>query len=533
METIQKPARILIIALLFSLLYQILTWKNISGLAFWGVSTALAVSGALALLFEKKKVAPAGMALILWIVVFSAVPFFRLEPFTVAAAVLLTLFGLCALALTARGGSWIHFGWLDWLVGGFKLVIAGLSGGFVLLGSIGSTSTESSESTPGRKRILGPVLVGLLLGLPVMLVFGVLLSEADPIFGDLLKRAFSWLTIERLPEYIWRTIYLVFVAFIAAGVLRYSLLHSAEPRLAGGEKPLQMTFLGIIQSGIVLGGVILMFALFVGVQFRYFFGGQANIERGGYTYSDYAVRGFTELVVVAVLSLLLFYLLSVVTRRENGRERVWFSALGTILIALVGVMLVSAYQRLLMYEMAYGFSRLRTVSHIFMIFLGVLLAVVLALEWTGRMQKFTLAVILTAAGLGAALAVMNVDSFILHQNLARTTRGEELDGSYLTQLSDDLLPAAVQAFENTAPGAVRDQLGALLSCRALSAEWQPLTDWRQFHAGQARARESLNKVLPELKTYQLLWKEDSYQWQGTFGGQELFCPKYSNGEWMD
>ncbi len=532
METIQKPVRVFIVALVFSLFYQILTWENVSGLAFFGASVALALAGVIALALEKKKISTVGLVLFVLTVGFAAVPFLRLEPFTVAAAVLLTLFGLCALALTARGGGWIRFGWLDWLIGGFRLFGAALSGSFMLL--MGQTRPEAERSAePAKKRLWGAVLTGLLLGLPIMLIFGLLLSEADPIFGDILQGVFSWLTIEQLPEYIFRVVYLVFVAFIVAGVLRYSLLRSAETRLMGGEKPLQTTFLGIIQSGIVLGGVNILFALFVGVQFRYFFGGQANIVRDGYTYSEYAVRGFSELVVVAVLSLLLFYLLSVVTRREQSHERLWFSGLGTVLMALVGVMLVSAYQRLLMYEMAYGFSRLRTVSHVFMICLGVLLGVVLLLEWARRMQHFTLAVILTAYVFGAALAVMNMDSFILRQNLARASRGEELDGSYLIQLSDDLLPGAVEAFQTAPNGSVRDQLGGLLSCRLMQAKEQPQTDWRQYHPGRARATAALAEVQPALKEYHWVWDEDSYQWQGTFSGQKRSCPKFSGGDWMD
>ena len=38
--------------------------------------------------------------------------------------------------------------------------------------------------------------------------------------------------------------------------------------------------------------VDLMFALFVGIQFFYFFGGAANITLTRYTYADYARRGF-------------------------------------------------------------------------------------------------------------------------------------------------------------------------------------------------------------------------------------------------
>ena len=81
------------------------------------------------------------------------------------------------------------------------------------------------------------------------------------------------------------------------------------------------------------------FALFAVVQFQYFFGGQTNIGVQGYTYAEYARRGFGELVTVAFFSLLLFLSLSAVVKRQNQTQRWVFSGLGLGMVALVGVML--------------------------------------------------------------------------------------------------------------------------------------------------------------------------------------------------
>ena len=55
----------------------------------------------------------------------------------------------------------------------------------------------------------------------------------------------------------------------------------------------------------MLTGVALLFAAFVLVQFRYFFGGAQNIGLQGFTFAEYARRGYGELMAVAFLSLLL------------------------------------------------------------------------------------------------------------------------------------------------------------------------------------------------------------------------------------
>ncbi len=98
------------------------------------------------------------------------------------------------------------------------------------------------------------------------------------------------------------------------------------------------------------------------------FGGIANVREGAYNFSSYAVEGFNQLMVVASIAAVLHYLFASVTKRESRKERVTFSITATLLLAQVGLILVSAFKRLLMYETAYGFTRSRMVAHVFMVF---------------------------------------------------------------------------------------------------------------------------------------------------------------------
>ena len=102
-------------------------------------------------------------------------------------------------------------------------------------------------------------------------------------------------------------------------------------------------FLGFTEGAVILGAVVVLFALFAVVQFQYFFGGQANISVQGYTFAEYARRGFGELVTVAFFSLLLFLGLSAVTKRNDETQRWVFTGMGVGMVALVGVMLVFGF----------------------------------------------------------------------------------------------------------------------------------------------------------------------------------------------
>jgi hypothetical protein len=220
-----------------------------------------------------------------------------------------------------------------------------------------SRKEAANQETPQKDnawRKALPLLRGLALAIPVWLVLASLLSSADPIFGRGLADILAIFRLEKLPEYLVRFTYILVLGYLLAGVYLHALEARGEPTLLGLDKPLMPAFLCFIEAATILGGVILLFGAFVGVQFRYFFGGQANIHLAGYTYAEYARRGFAELLAVALLSLLLFLGLSWITKRDSASQKRLFSTLGILLTLLVTVILVSAFQRLLLYEQAYG-----------------------------------------------------------------------------------------------------------------------------------------------------------------------------------
>ena len=136
-----------------------------------------------------------------------------------------------------------------------------------------------------------------------------------------------------------------------------------------------------------------------------------------------------------------------------------------LIVVLVGVMLVSAYMRLGLYEMAYGFTRLRTYVHVSLIWLGVLLGAVVLLELVRRERWFASAALVCSLGFGLTAAALNVDDFIVRQNVDRAHRGQGLDVAHLASLSTDAVPALVEEFASqSSPPETREAVGAALAC---------------------------------------------------------------------
>ena len=428
------------VSLLLAWFFDFLFWKKP-----WGISvpifTMLALAVGLWLARDSgSKPAKKSYWLLAPIILFSFVSIFRQEPFTIFTSRLLVVALSGILALTLMGGHWRQYGFADYALGFLTLLPRGL-----ILFSRSAPKVKSKESSVLR-RVALPVLRGLLIGLPLLLFLAALLGSSDPFFAGWLEDIFAFLNIENLFEYFFRGVYIVLLAFVLVAAYSYAALASNREELRGTRKPLLKPFLGFGEGMTILSAVNLLFAAFVLIQFRYFFGGLGQVvdSPAGFTFAEYARRGFGELVVVAVTSLLLFISLSSITERKTGAQKKWFSGLGIALFALVSVILASAYQRLLLYESAYGFTRMRIYPHVFMIWLALLLLAVVVLEAQNRQRGFALAVLVAMIGFAGALALLNVDGFIASANITRAELGYDLDPSYLSTLSDDAVPALVR-----------------------------------------------------------------------------------------
>jgi hypothetical protein len=527
---------LLIVVLALGWLFDFLFWKQAPGINF--AIYALLVLGGGFLVLGLNGIKPSWKSLLLLIPIlfFTTMSFIRQEPLSIFLAVAFTLALMGLLASTYLGGRWVWYSLLDYLIHYVKLAASMIARPITFLVERKKQKGETldpagSAAKPGRKRYWA-ILRGVLIAIPILLIFTALLSSADLVFAQRAQDFVRMFRLEKLPEYIFRCIYILAGAYALSGIFLHAAQKSQDEKLSGMDKPFISPFLGFTEAAIVLGAVVVLFALFAIVQFQYFFGAQANIGVQGYTFSEYARRGFGELVTAAFFSLLLFLSLSAVVKRTNQEQRWIFSGLGLGMMALVGVMLFSAFQRLMLYEAAYGFSRLRAYTHVFMIWLGVLLAVVVVLDILRKERTFALAALMACIGFAASLILLNVDGFIVRQNVARTVAGESLDVAYLASLSPDSVPALVAALQdgNLVPE-TRNAVGAALACRIYNERnLNSDRNWRGFTLSRWSADRALGQtdVIAILDNYGILDSDYPLQVQ-TPMGKIYDC----SGNWMD
>jgi hypothetical protein len=334
----------------------------------------------------------------------------------------------------------------------------------------------------GWTKHLGPVIKGLAIAFPLLLIFGGLLSSADAAFSDLLLRLFDW----NFENIVSHCLLSVAIAWAVAGFLRGVV--AGKPIRFFDEARAGNGWLGVTETAIVLGLLDILFLSFVVVQFRYFFGGAARVHSvAGLTYAEYARSGFFELVGVAALVLPLLLVAHWLLRKEKARDEIVFRVLAGLQIALLFVMIASGLQRMRLYQREYGLTELRVYTTVFMGWLAVIFVWFALTVLRGRREQFAFgAVVAGFIAIGALMAV-NPDRLIARVNIQHAIAGRDFDASYVTSLSADAVPELVGSLEKlSAP-----QRCALASRILLNEPLSEIPGWRRWNWSRAEAAHSL------------------------------------------
>jgi hypothetical protein len=360
---------------------------------------------------------------------------------------------------------------------------------------------EAGEAPPTQRErsLTGPgwaLLRGSLLAIPLLFLFGALFASADPIFADLVRSTFGALH----PEAFLERLFLAgLLAWLAAGYLSGFVRGT---RLRGWIEPRAFRpRVGILETNTVLALVVLLFATFVAVQFRYLFGGASLVAvTPGLTYAEYAREGFAQLVVAAGLVVPLLLAADWLARRGGPWEDRIFRILGTAQLLLLVVVIASAIQRVRVYQEAYGLTESRLYGMAFLVWLLWLAFWLSVTVLRGRRERFGAVALLSGFLLLGGLVAMNPDARIARANLSAPTLAGTVSGvdvAYLGTLSADAVPALLRSLP-TLPAEPRCALAI-----ALHERWSVdrRVDWREWNLSHSRARRlwaaSAHEVLME------------------------------------
>jgi hypothetical protein len=399
----------------------------------------------------------------------------------VALNVLAALVALGLAAARARAGRMVLAGVADYVFGLFLVFLEAIGG--ILMLVLEDVRWREAPRGGWSSQALR-IGLGLLIALPLVLVFGGLFIAADAAFAGIVGRLFAWSPTALLGHAALAGAF----AWAVGGYLRRVLIAPESQAESGGRQ--RLAVLGIVELGIVLGLLNALFLLFVLVQFRYFFGGAALVEASAdLTYAEYARRGFFELVAVATLLLPLLLFADWIVRTDRANQERLFRALVGALIAMLFVIMLSALQRMRLYVDEFGLTELRVYTTAFMGWLALLSGWFLVTVLRGRRGRFAFGALVSGFAVIFLLNAINPDALIVQANLDRR-QVRPFDARYATSLSADAVPTLAAALPTLAEAdqqAVRTRL---------ITRWPPAAtiDWRTGNWGRWWAREAVRSI---------------------------------------
>ena len=384
----------------------------------------------------------------------------------------------------------------------------------------------------GWTKNLTAVLRGLAIAAPILIVFGALFMAADAVFQGIIEQ-----TLRIKPEIVFSHILLTgFFFWIVAGYLRASLFEAFAPAAKTPvkqpslsiteneteEKPQQtppsedsknqswrnfdnsilppFATLGAIEISIVLGLVNLLFLGFVIVQIPYLFGGMALVQNTpDFKLAEYARRGFGELVCVAALVLPILLGSHWLLRKDSPVNEKIYRVLAGIQIVLLFVIMISAMQRLLLLtgNLGYGFTIVRFYPMIFMFWLALVFIWFALTVLRGARAQFAWGALWAAIFVLGTLHFVNPDDFIVRANARLMREGRAFDSNYVSELSDDAVPALLENLPSMEFG---EQCVVKNKILRRFENAQTENDFRTWNRSRSTARAAVQNQIENLNT---------------------------------
>lgn len=284
----------------------------------------------------------------------------------------------------------------------------------------------------GKGKNVLAVLGGLAIAVPVLLILVPLLIKADAAFDGMMNLLPDMKFSELFATAFWGL-----CAAMSLTSFGLFLVHGKNE-----EKHASRNFKGMDSVTVctVLILVACVYLLYLVSQLAYLVGGLSGILPENFTLAEYARRGFFEMALLCLLNLSVMVGSIALIRKDRGIPGLcrWLCAfIGLIALFFV----VSSGAKMALYIRGYGLTRLRILTLVITLFLGLCALIVTVWLFVPRLQYMKV-ILLSALVLGAAVLWVDVDTVAASYNVNAYLDGrlEYVDVEYLATLSDSAVP---------------------------------------------------------------------------------------------
>ena len=315
---------------------------------------------------------------------------------------------------------------------------------------------KSTSST--KTKYFLHIFLGLLIGTPFIMIVIFLLSSADAIFKNIFDHLFNFDI--NVPENIGTLIWsLPMATYLYALIYGSSIEDNSKSfNIDKFNKTMDnAAFIPRLSLYTVNAVICCFYILFIGIQAIYFIDILGGSLPADFTYSEYARRGFFELLTVALINIVFIAVAKIFSvKNENNKYLHIHIILNSILtLALISVDFAKMY----LYISTYGLTTLRIIPSVFMIFLSFVFAFIIIGEFK---KSFPVTKLSFYAGniLFVLLCLANIDAVVAGYNLNAYMNGNlpYYDIYDLRESDMAAMPVIYKAWKNSSDKELKDKL---------------------------------------------------------------------------
>lgn len=369
-----------------------------------------------------------------------------------------------------------------------------------------------------ESKVLKQIFIGLIISIPLLILILALLISADTMFAQILgpikEFLASIINIKFLTSIYFRIILIILVLIYIVAFVCTILRFDTETKKVE-SKGIRMQNITVNTVLTVLNVVYLLFSI---VQFAYLFtnlGASADFD-----YASYARRGFFQLMIVTLINFAIILLTSLNKKETSTGVALYTKIMNSFLIIFTGVMIVSSFLRMYLYEQEYGYTFLRLLVYFILLteFIATIPTFVYVYNRKMNLLKYyvgifaVMLVVMNFCDVDRTIARKNVDVYIAKQSVAsknvneendesnkastskliQLKKKEEVDFEYLKGLSVDAAPEIVRLYNNTTDSYLKNQIETYFKHNNKYKKLSEKRSFQEFNLGVYQAQKVVN-----------------------------------------
>ena len=319
-------------------------------------------------------------------------------------------------------------------------------------------SKRGKNASSTKTKYFLHIFLGLLIGTPFIIIVIFLLSSADATFKNIFDHLFNFdISIPKnIGTLIWS---LPMATYLYALIYGSSIEDNSKSfNIDKFNKTMDNAASIPRLSLYTVNAVICCFyILFIGIQAIYFIDILGGSLPADFTYSDYARRGFFELLAVALINIVFIAVAKIFSvKNENNK----YMHIHILLNSILTLLLISvAFAKMYLYISTYGLTTLRIIPSVFMIFLCFVFAFIIMGEFK---KSFPVTKLSFYAGniLFVLLCLANIDAVVAGYNLNAYMNGNlpYYDIYDLRESDMAAMPVIYKAWKNSSDKELKEKL---------------------------------------------------------------------------